>query len=99
VEQQGLWRELEPKVVYGENVEQTFQYAETGNADAAIVAWSLVIRKGGILLPDSLHPKIAQSGGVVAGSRKQEAARKFMAFLTGKEGRAVLREFGFDLPE
>src|SRR5215469_11939531 len=47
LEQQGLWRELETKVVYGENIEQTFQYAETGNADAAIVAWSLVIRKGG----------------------------------------------------
>src|SRR4051794_38949132 len=31
---QGYWDKLQAKLVYGENVEQTFQYAESGNADA-----------------------------------------------------------------
>jgi molybdate transport system substrate-binding protein len=99
LQNQGLWGELESRIVYGENVEQTFQYAETGSADAAITAWSLVLHKGGILLPEAWHPRIAQSGGVVTGSRNQAAARKFMAFLGGKEGKAVLRQFGFDCPD
>ena len=95
---QGLWEKVEPKVVYGENVEQTFQYAESGNADAAIVGWSQVFNKGGILLPASWHPRISQTGAVVKSSRHQELGRKFLQFLTSQEGRAVLKQFGFDLP-
>jgi molybdate transport system substrate-binding protein len=95
---QGLWEKLERKLVYGENVEQTFQYAVSGNADAAIVGWSLVFNKGGILLPASWHPRISQTGAVVKSSRHQELARKFLQFLTSQEGRAVLKQFGFDLP-
>jgi molybdate transport system substrate-binding protein len=95
---QGYWDKLQPKVVYGENVEQTYQYAESGNADAAIIGWSLVVNKGGILLPAAWHPRISQTGAVVKTSRHAELARRFMAFLIGKDGRAVLRQFGFDLP-
>lgn len=93
---QGLWEKLSAKIVYGENVQQTLQYAETGNADAAITAWSLVLHRGGKLLPEEWHSPIRQVGGVVSGSRKEKAARQFMMFLTGKEGRAILRRFGFD---
>ncbi len=95
---QGLWDRLQPKLVYGENVQQTLQYAESGNADAAIVGWSQVFNKGGILLPAAWHPRISQTGGVVKGSRNPVLARRFMAFLTGRDGKAVLRQFGFDLP-
>jgi ABC-type molybdate transport system substrate-binding protein len=63
------------------------------------VSWSLVFNKGGILLPAASHTRISQTGGVVKGSHHPELARRFMAFLTGKEGRAVLRQFGFDLPD
>jgi molybdate transport system substrate-binding protein len=96
---QGYWEKLQAKLVYGENVEQTFQYAESGNADAAIVGWSQVFNKRGILLPAAWHPRISQTGAVVKGSRNPGLARRFMTFLTGKEGRAVLRQFGFDLPD
>ena len=37
-----IWDRVRPRTVYGENVRQALQFAETGNADAAIVAWSLV---------------------------------------------------------
>jgi molybdate transport system substrate-binding protein len=96
---QGLWEKLEPKVVYGENVDQTWQYAESGNADAAIVGWSLVFNKGGILLPAAWHPRIGQTGAVVKGSRHADVARRFLSFLTGKDGREILRQFGFDLSD
>src|SRR5512138_154788 len=43
--------------------------------------------------------RISQTGAVVKSSRGPELAQRFMAFLTGKEGRAVLPQFGFDLPD
>jgi len=95
---QGLWEKLTSKIVYGENVQQAFQYAETGNADAAIIAWSLVANKGGILLPAAWHAPIRQAGGVVASSKNVPLARRFVEFLAGPQGRAVLTRFGFDPP-
>src|SRR5262249_11642529 len=96
LQNQGLWNKLEAKIVYGENVEQTFQFASTGNADAAIVGWSQVIHRGGFKLPAAWHPPITQTAGVVTSSKKQAAGRRFIGFLLSPDGKAVLREFGFD---
>ena len=96
---QGVWGRVEAKVVYGESVADALQFAQSGNADAAIVAYSQVLGKGGIALPAVWHAPIAQSGGVVAASKHGDEARKFMRFLAGGEGKAVLRKFGFDTPD
>jgi molybdate transport system substrate-binding protein len=94
----GLWAAIQPKIVYGENVRETLQYAETGNADAAIVAWSLVYNHGGILLPDDLHEPIRQDAAVVKGARHEKMAEKFLAFLASPAGRTILREHGLMPP-
>jgi molybdate transport system substrate-binding protein len=94
LENQGLWRELEPRIVYGENVRQALQFAESGNADAVITSWSLVFDRGALPLPDSLHAPIRQSGGVVASTKQAAEARAFMNFLVGSEGRAILSSRG-----
>lgn len=94
----GLWEKLEGKLVYGENVQQALQYAESGNADAAITAWSLVFDRGGVLLPSAWHADIVQMGAMVAGSPNPAGAREFLGFLTGPEGRKLLEKFGFQSP-
>lgn len=96
LKRKGLWNRLAARMVYGENVRQALQYAETGNADAVITAWSLVFDRGGVPLPASLHAPIRQSGGVTATSRHREAATAFMNFLTGPAGREVLNRYGFE---
>ncbi|MEX2264323.1 MAG: molybdate ABC transporter substrate-binding protein [Bryobacteraceae bacterium] len=93
-----IWSQLEGRIVYGENVLQAFQFAETGNAEAAVTAWSLVHDRGGLLLPAALHSPIRQTGGVVASSRHVNDAARFVAFLTSPEARAILKKSGFDLP-
>jgi molybdate transport system substrate-binding protein len=95
----GLWKELQPKVVYGENVRQALQFAESGNADAVITAWSLLFDRGGILLPDSSHALIKQAGGVIAGRPYTAAARRFLDYLASPEGRRILTTHGFGVPE
>lgn len=94
----GLLTKVQPKIVYGENVRQTFEYARTGNADAAITAWTLVKDTGGVLLPETTHEPIAQSGGVVKSSRQGAAARAFLDFLVSAEGRAILTRYGLTAP-
>jgi molybdate transport system substrate-binding protein len=98
LESAGLWPVVEPKVVYGENVRQALQFAESGNADAAITAWSLVFDHDGILLQDSGHKPIRQAGGVVAGRPDEAAAQRFLDLLASDEGRKILAAHGLRLP-
>jgi molybdate transport system substrate-binding protein len=95
---QGLWDKVKPKVVFGENVRQAFEFADGGNAEAVITSWTLVHDKGGILLPEAWHQPIRQAGGIVRASRRQEAARRFLDFLAGPEGRRILRRYGLFEP-
>lgn len=99
LENQGLWNELQPRIVYAENVRQALQFAESGNADAVVTAWSLVAGRGALLLPETLYPPIRQSGGVVASTKHAAEARAFLDFLLGKEGRAILQAAGFSIPD
>lgn len=99
LESAGLWAAVEPKVVYGENVRQALQFAESGNADAVITSWSLVFERGGILLPASGHAPIRQAGGVVAGRPDEAAALRFLDLLASDEGRKILAGHGLGLPE
>jgi molybdate transport system substrate-binding protein len=96
--EQGLWSRLEAKIVYGENVQQTLQYATSGNADACLTAWSLVRDKGGILIEPASHPELRQVGAVVAASKRQAQAARVLAWLAGPQGKALLARYGFGTP-
>lgn len=93
LEKAGLWQELEPKIVFGENVRQALQYAESGNADVAIVSWTLIAGRG-TLLAESLHEPIWQAGGVVKRSRYPAEGKRLLGFLLSKAGQALLAGHG-----
>lgn len=96
----GVWQTVQPKLVFGENVTQTLQYAETGNVDAAIVALSISIGSGGrwTLLPQDSHRPLNQALAVIKRTRHEAEARRFAAFINSPPGRAVMRKYGFVLP-
>ena len=96
----GIWDEVKPKLVYGENIRQTLQYAETGNVDVAIVALSLSQQSKGrwVLIPEELHRPIDQGLAVIKTTRNEPAARTFAAFITGPRGREILAKYGFAFP-
>jgi molybdate transport system substrate-binding protein len=75
------------------------QYAETGNVDVSIVALSLSIQSRGrwTLIPEELHQPIDQGLGIIKTTRNEKAARAFASFLTGPQGQAVLKKYGFTL--
>ncbi|MBI1787879.1 MAG: molybdate ABC transporter substrate-binding protein [Acidobacteria bacterium] len=95
LERSGLWPKLAGRIVYGETVRQALELATSGNADVAVVAWSLVIDRQGILLPERLHQPIRQSGGVVRGSRQADGGRQLLRYLKSREGQSLLERYGF----
>jgi molybdate transport system substrate-binding protein len=101
----GAWEAVSAKIVLGENVAQAAQFVESGAADAGIVALSLArsprLRSAGrhVELPLGSYPRMDQGGIVLKGARDPGAARALRAALVGPQGREVLREHGFFLPD
>jgi molybdate transport system substrate-binding protein len=95
----GIWKTVEPRMVHGENVQQTQVYARTGNADVAIVALSLAVASDGVYLPidGALHEPLDQAL-VVCRHAKTNEAHAFVDYVGSPEGRAVMRKYGFLLP-
>jgi molybdate transport system substrate-binding protein len=91
-----------PRLVRGDSVSQAAQFIDTGNAQAALVALSLVKGKSDGLVfaevPESAHPPLDQAGLILKRTTAPEAARAFQAFLTGEAGRGILARYGFGLP-
>ncbi len=97
------WAAISGKIVYAENVRQALQFAESGNADAALVAWSLVKGRAAgaaVLLPESLHAPIVQGVGVVRGqaddAERTARAMAFVQAVTSLAGQAMLAQAGFE---
>lgn len=94
----GLMDQVRPKLVYGENVRQALEFAQSGNAGAVLTAWTLLNDRGGILIPERLHNPVRQAGGVTSSSKQAAAAEQFLRYLTSAAGQAVLMKFGFSSP-
>jgi molybdate transport system substrate-binding protein len=93
----GIWDKVQPKVVYATNINMAKQYAATGNADAGFTAYSLVQHESGrvIIVDEKLHQPIDQALGIVSASSQKADAKRFVAFLTGRDGRTIMERFGY----
>lgn len=96
----GLWSQVEPKLVYGGNVQQTLQLVQTGNAEAGLVALSIanVPEVGFKVVDASLHAPIKQSIAVVKDTGNETVARQFVGFVCSPEGQAILAKYGYVSP-
>ena len=93
----GIWQTVQPKLVYGDNVRQALQFAETGNVEVAIVAVSLSAQNKGlcVLIPETLHKPLLQAMAVMKVTKNEDAARSFNDFVIGSRGREILAKYGF----
>ena len=96
----GIWDGVQPKIVLGENIQETFQYAQTGNVEVAIVALSLSSQSDGhwVVIPRELYQPIDQELAVIKATKHEKEARAFALFINGIHGRLILRKYGFTLP-
>jgi molybdate transport system substrate-binding protein len=99
----GVWDAVSSRVVYGENVQQTLQFAQTGNAEVSIVALSLATVSDGdyVVIDPAMHDRLDQAMVVckgAPGTRLTAVGRDFERFVSSEEGRGVMRRYGFLLP-
>ncbi|MEO1694655.1 MAG: molybdate ABC transporter substrate-binding protein [Pseudomonadota bacterium] len=101
----GLVATYRPRLVFGQNVMQAFQFAMTGSIDAAIVARATVVaflpgdawRQTHV--PRELHAPIAQDAVLLTRAADNQAARRFLRYLASPDARRVIAGAGFDLPK
>ena len=100
MEHLGVWAQARPKLVWGDNIAQTFQFVATANADVGFVAFSQVKAwqpAGGSLwmIPADYHAPIAQQAVLLEKGEDNPAARAFLAFLKTPEARRIIAGYGY----
>lgn len=99
-----IYAQIRNKLVFGENISQTAQFVQSGNADVAVLALSLALSpamKGQgryFLIPASSYPALIQSGCILRSSKNKEVAQRFIEFLKSPEGIKVMQQYGFEQP-
>ena len=98
----GLYAQLRPKLAIAENIAQTAQFAESGNAQAALISLTMAstghFRSIGsfVRIPTDAYPPIQQAGVILKSSHQQKLARSFLDWLTSPTIQQQLKSFGLD---
>lgn len=101
----GVYDRVKERLVLGENIAQAAQFLETGAADIGIVALSLAMAprmrdKGRYwTVPLDAYPSLEQGGVILSWVKDREATEQFRSFVLGDQGREILKQYGFFLPE
>jgi molybdate transport system substrate-binding protein len=94
----GVYDALAAKIVQGNNIAQTYQFVDTGNAEVGFVALSQVVTKedgSRWIVPDKLYKTIAQDAVLLKRGADNKTAKAFLTFLKGPEARAVKEKYGY----
>jgi molybdate transport system substrate-binding protein len=99
----GLYDQLKPKLVFGENISQAAQFVQSGSAQAGLLAHSVTFSpamKSGKFwsIPADKYPTVEQAAVLLTASSNKQAAMSFLAFLKTPTARATLERYGFSLP-
>lgn len=99
----GLWEPIQAKLVLGENISQTAQFATSGSTQGGIIALSLAlapsVAKLGTfqLIPEAWHQPLKQRMVLVKDA--PPAARAFYDYLSTPGAQAIMVRYGFAMPK
>src|SRR5215469_16417724 len=97
-----LYAQLQPKLAIAENIAQTAQFAESGNAQAGLISLTIAssahFRTIGafVRIPINAYPPIQQAGVILKSGRQPGLARAFLDWLTSPAVQQQLKSFGLD---
>ncbi|MGH7925795.1 MAG: molybdate ABC transporter substrate-binding protein [Candidatus Binatus sp.] len=101
----GIYDKIQGKLVFGENISQTAEFVQSGNADVGILALSLALapamKNDGryVEIPASDYPPLTQAAVILKSSRNKAVARQFLKYLRTPETVAVMERYGFSIPQ
>jgi len=96
----GLYDALSPRFVVAENISQTAQFVDSGNADAGLISLTSAktprLASDGqyFVVPAGLYPPIEQGAVLVSKTQQSVAARKFLVFLMSAPIQEQIQKFG-----
>jgi molybdate transport system substrate-binding protein len=97
----GLYAELRPKIVQGEDIAQTAQFVATESAELGFLALSQVYHDHALtsgsawIVPENLHAPIRQDAVLLKPGQSKAAAREFLEFLTGTHAKEIVAGYGY----
>jgi molybdate transport system substrate-binding protein len=100
-----LWDKVQGKLVTGESIAQTYQFTATGNAEMAFIALSQITKDGKVtdgswwIVPADLYNPIKQSAIQLSAAKDKAAAQAFLTYLKSERALAIIRSFGYGLPQ
>jgi molybdate transport system substrate-binding protein len=100
-----LYAQVEKQLRFGENISQAAQFCLTGNADAGLLALSLVLsptmsNKGKyFLIPETAHRPLEQGFVLLKRAEGNKTAFDFCKFIETREARGIFEKYGFTLPK
>jgi molybdate transport system substrate-binding protein len=100
----GIYEAVKDRLVLGENISQAAEFVESGNADAGILALSLIVSpamkdKGRAWnVPENLYTPIEQGAVVVRAAANPQGAWQFLDYIKMPATAALLERYGFALP-
>jgi molybdate transport system substrate-binding protein len=93
----GVWEAVEPKLVRGEDIAQTYQFVASGNAELGFVALSQVLDASGSRweVPQDLYTPIRQQAALLKRGEGNAAAKAFLDYLRSEPAREIIRAAGY----
>ncbi len=94
----GVYDALASRIVEGQNITQTYQFVETGNAEVGFVALSQVVAHAAgsrWIVPGTLYAPIKQDAILLKRGEANAAAKEFVAFLKGPEATQAKEKYGY----
>ncbi|MDD2421455.1 MAG: molybdate ABC transporter substrate-binding protein [Heliobacteriaceae bacterium] len=96
---QGLWEQVEPKLVLAKDVRQVLAYVETGEVDAGMVYRTDAKISDKVKItasaPVGSHTPVVYPVAIIKDTKNLDAAKKFVDYLTGEQAKAVFTKHGF----
>jgi len=103
LKKRGLWDAIRPQLVLGDTISQAAQFATTGNAVGGLLAYSIVSspeiagRGAFALIPAGDHAPLRQR--MVLLKHAGPIATQFYEYIRSRTARAVLRKYGYEVPQ
>ncbi len=95
-----LYDALKPRIVTAENIAQTAQFVDSGNADPGLISLTSAmtprLQASGtyFVIPRDLYPPIEQGAVIISNTKQRQAAHKLLDFLLSPPVQAELAKSG-----
>ncbi|MDO5692776.1 MAG: molybdate ABC transporter substrate-binding protein [Pseudomonadota bacterium] len=99
----GVAAALQPKLVTGESIGQTYNFIATGNADLGFVALAQVLEGGKLksgsmwIVPAQHHAPIIQDAVILKRAANNPAAKAWMELLRTPQSKELIRGYGYEV--